>query len=65
MAINKTRIREEARSYFIPFLLGDNEVSHKLSRRIYKKIRHRLLYHRFKNVPRGFLGFFKQIFKVP
>ena len=37
MAINKTRIREEARSYFIPFLLGDNEVSHKLSRRIYKK----------------------------
>lgn len=37
MAINKTRIREEARFYFVPFLLGDNEVSHKLSRSIYRK----------------------------
>lgn len=37
MAISKTDILEEARAYFIPFLLGDNSASHRLSRSIYRK----------------------------
>ena len=35
--MNKVRIREEARFYFVPFLLGDNQASHRLSKKIYKK----------------------------
>ena len=35
--MNKTELRKEARTYFIPFLLGNNEASHKLSKKIYKR----------------------------
>lgn len=35
--MNKSFIKEEARLYFIPFLLGDNQASHRLSRKIFKK----------------------------
>lgn len=35
--MDKAEIREEARLYFVPFFLGDNSVSHKLSNKIHKK----------------------------
>ena len=35
--MDKKEMRKEARQYFIPFLLGNNAISHKLSKRIYKK----------------------------
>ena len=35
--MDKTELRKEARLYFIPFLLGNNEASHKLSKKIYQK----------------------------
>lgn len=35
--MKKAFIREEARCYFIPFLLGDNSTSHHLSKRIFRK----------------------------
>lgn len=30
-------IKEEAKSYFLPFLLGSNAASHKLAKKIYRK----------------------------
>lgn len=35
--MNRSLIREEARMYFIPILLGDNQDSHRISRKIFKK----------------------------
>ena len=35
--MGKSEIREEARLYFVPFFLGSNSVSHKLSNKIYLK----------------------------
>ena len=35
--MDKTFIRQEARCYFVPFLLGDNKKSHRLSRKILRK----------------------------
>lgn len=35
--MDKKEIREEAQVYFIPFLLGSNSKSHRLSRKIYRK----------------------------
>lgn len=35
--MDKKALREDARSYFVPFILGNNAASHKLSRQIYKK----------------------------
>ena len=35
--MDKSEIREEARLYFVPFFLGDNSLSHKLSNKIYVK----------------------------
>ena len=35
--MKKSFIRQEARCYFIPFLLGDNRTSHKLSRKFLRK----------------------------
>lgn len=35
--MNKRRIKEEARLYFIPFILGDNAKAHKLSLKIFRK----------------------------
>ncbi|MBE6534295.1 MAG: hypothetical protein E7678_04925 [Ruminococcaceae bacterium] len=35
--MNKTDLREDAKFYFVPFLLGNNSLSHKLSRKIYRK----------------------------
>ena len=37
--MDKTEIRKEARLYFIPFLLGNNATSRKLSKKIYRKYR--------------------------
>ena len=35
--MNNAFIREEARCYFVPFLLGDNKKAHRLSRKILRK----------------------------
>ena len=35
--MNKAEIREEAQLYFVPFFLGSNSTSHKLSKKIYRK----------------------------
>ncbi len=35
--MDKTEIREEARVYFIPFLLGNNSAAHRLARKIHRK----------------------------
>ena len=35
--MNKTDLKEDAKYYFVPFLLGNNSASHKLSRKIYRK----------------------------
>ena len=35
--MDKSLIREEARMYFVPILLGDNQESHRISRKIFKK----------------------------
>ena len=35
--MDKLSIQKEARTYFVPFLLGNNSVSHKLSKKIYRK----------------------------
>lgn len=35
--MDKIRLREEARLYFVPFLLGNNSASHKLAKKIYRK----------------------------
>ena len=37
--MKKSAVFEEARSYFLPVLLGSNRLSHKISRRIYGKYR--------------------------
>ena len=35
--MDKTALQEEAKLYFVPFLLGNNSASHKLSRKIYSR----------------------------
>ena len=35
--MDKQSIQKEARLYFIPFLLGNNQSAHRLSKKIYKK----------------------------
>ena len=35
--MDKTKLREEAKLYFVPFLLGNNSESHKLAKKIYRK----------------------------
>lgn len=35
--MKKSAVFEEARSYFLPVFLGSNKLSHKISRRIYRK----------------------------
>ena len=35
--MNKKDIQREAREYFLPFLLGNNQAAHRLSKKIYKR----------------------------
>lgn len=62
--MDKKELREDAKSYFVPFLLGNNAISHRLSRQIYKRYKINCFILDIKGTPADIFDFSSKTIKL-